>query len=448
MTRQSDTHPLTAAVPAAAPVLKTSARGAMALGLVFLLALFGAGGAWGYFAQLSGAVIAHGRVNVVGEPKTVQHLDGGVVDAIAVRSGDSVSAGQVLLRLDDALLSAAREVHEGRLIELVALRSRLLAERSGATGITWLEAPLEPIGLALSEEVRQSHQELLETRRATVEGQISLLDERIKRAENQLAGAQAQAQSIQRRMALVDEELAGVQSLDERGLTTTNRLMVLRREAEELGGRIAQIESEIEGARNVQQESVIQQLQTRRQFQETVLQQLRETEQSIASTSFDLRSTHERLERIEIRAPVAGIVHELSVATIGAVIAPGETLMQIIPQDGDLEVIGRVEPQFIDDLFPEQPAALRFAAFDMATTPELEGTLATISPDVLVDERTGFATYEVRVHVSPEELERLGGRAIIPGMPVDMFITTQPRSMWEYFSKPLTDQLARAFREP
>lgn len=427
--------------------LKTSARNLVGLGLTLFLVLFMAGGAWATFARLSGAVIASGQVVVLGKPKTVQHLDGGIVDKITVDNGDRVAQGDLLIRLDDTLLRANLKIYENRLREGLAQRARLVAERDAQDEIHWDDDLLNLLGVETVPAVRAGQQKLFEARRITREGQISQLREKVNQFENQTAGMEALKSSKRTQLVFLDEELASIRTLNEKGLSPKSQLMALERQREDIIGQIAERDAESARIQNAISETEIQILQIEREFRQTVLTELRQVEQEVNDMTQQLHATLEQLKRINITAPVSGIVHELSVFTIGGVIGPGDPVLQIIPQDGNFEIEANIEPQFVDELHPEQSARLRFSAFNQRTTPEIDGVLKTISANVVVNEQTGQSYYKVRIAIPDTELALLGGQTLISGMPVEAFIKTKDRTALNYLIKPLMDQINRAFRE-
>lgn len=434
--RHNDARPVT-----------TSSRAVVLSGLALFVLLFVAGGAWATYASLSGAVIAPGQVAVLGKPKTVQHLDGGIVAEIAVDNGDTVKKGDLLVRLDDTLLKANQAIYRNRLTEALARRARLAAERDDTEAIDWEHPAMDLFGLELPEGAQASQARLFETRSKTLSGQTSQLREKIAQYENQAKGIRALKGSKTKQLDLLEEELEGIRSLAEQGLTRKSQLMGLERQREEIIGETAEDDAELARIANAVSETEIAILQAGREFQEAVLDELAKTEAEINDMTEQLHATMEQLKRIDIRAPVAGIVHELSVFTIGGVIGPGSPILQIVPQDDGFEIEANIAPQFVDELYPGQPATLRFSAFNQRTTPELAGALKTISPNVIVNEQTGLSFYQVRLTVSDTELARLEGQAILPGMPVEAFIRTRDRTPLNYLLKPLTDQIKRAFKE-
>ncbi|MEM7070065.1 MAG: HlyD family type I secretion periplasmic adaptor subunit [Pseudomonadota bacterium] len=433
--------------PSGNPALKTSGQFVILSGFAIFILLFVAGGAWAMLANLSGAVIATGQVAVLGKPKIIQHLDGGIVAEIAVDNGHRVAKDDILIKLDDTLLTANSNIYKNRLLEAVAQRSRLVAERDDLAHVLWNDEVLPLFGMTISVEARQGQEKLFDARRATRDGQVSQLREQINQYQNQKKGINALNSSRDAQLGFLEEELTGVRSLNQQGLSPKSQLMALERQREEIIGLIAEQHAELARIQNSISEAEIQILQIGREFRQNVLTELRQAEQEVNEMTQQLHATYKQLERIDIKAPVAGIVHELSVYTIGGVIGPGNPVLQIIPQDEGFEIEANVEPQFVDEIHPGQSATLRFSAFNQRTTPELKGYVKGVSADVVVDEQTGLTFYKIRLGVSENELSRLNDQPLIPGMPVEVFIKTRERTAFNYLTKPLIDQINRAFRE-
>lgn len=429
-----------------APV-KTSARSVILVGLIGMLTLFGAGGAWAWYTTLSGAVIAQGTVVVSSKPKSIQHADGGIVAEIHVSDGDLVEEGERLITLNATLLESQLNIYRNRLRESLAQKMRLLAERDQRDEIAWDNSLLQSLKVESDTAVRDGQRKLFEARRKTRLGQIAQLEQQLEQLRSQFTGVEAVKASKNNQIGFLKEELSGIRSLSEEGLAPKSQLMALERQRESLTGQIAEHDAENARIQNSISEISIQILQIDREFRESVLSDLRTVEQEVNDTTQQLIATTEQLSRIEIRAPVKGTIHELSIFTIGGVISPANTIMQIIPFDDAFEIEADVEPQFIDDLFPGQPAMLRFSAFNQRTTPELRGELKAISASTITNQLTGLPYYKVYVSVPHTELALLNDQRVIPGMPVETFLQTSERSPISYLLKPLSDQFSRAFRE-
>ena len=409
--------------------------------------VFGLGGS-AAFVDVAGAVLATGAVSPQGRPKAVQHLDGGIVREIRVRNGSVVDKGDLLLRLDDTALRSAVEIHRNRLREGLARQARLQTERDGVAAIDWARATLPGLAeVGASADQRSAQQRLFNVRRAARGGQVSQRGEKVKQFQNQIAGTQGLIASKTEQAASIERELLGLRSLQKEGFVPATRILALEREQSALAGQVVEHRAELARIGNGIDETQIGVLQGEREFQENVLAELRQLTSEMADTSQQYRAAREQLSRVEIRAPESGVVHELNIVTVGGVVAPGATLMQLVSSAQGLVIDAGIEPQFIDQVLLGQTAVVRFPAFSRHSTPELTGTVATVSPTSVLDERSGAAFYRVEVQITAAELARLEPRALVPGMPVEVFVQTGERSILSYLVKPLRDQFQRALRE-
>ena len=429
------------------PTLKTASKGLVSSGLIAFAVLFLGCGLWMFFASIQGAVIASGTVSVLGKPKTIPHLDGGLVAEILVENGEVVDAGDVLVRLDDAMLKANIDIYKNRFREAVALRDRLSAEQQGLSVINWDDEIFEVNGILPSAEVRDGQNRIFQARRATKTGQVSQLNERILQLENQIEGLDALSNSKLSQISILNKEFEAISSLAEDGYASESRVLALQREIEEIKGQQFEHQAETSQVRNTISEVRVQIAQINREFDQAAITELREAELAIKDMEQEILATRVQLDRVDILAPIPGVIHEQSIFTIGGVIAPGAAILQIIPVDQAMEFEVNVQPQNIDQIFVGQDVSVLFSAFNARTTPQLNGTVKSVSLNTSVNEESGFAFYPVRVEVSTEELQRLGKQELISGMPIEAFFTTESRSPLNYLTKPLTDNINRAGRE-
>ncbi|MGV6849943.1 MAG: HlyD family type I secretion periplasmic adaptor subunit [Marinibacterium sp.] len=408
-------------------------------GLLVVLGLF-------HIVTIGSAVIATGQVVVQGKPRPVQSLETGVVEEIDVQDGDHVAAGEVVVRLDRTMTEINQSIIRGRLAELLARRARLEAEQQKLPTI----APLDvPPGLDAADVAGQlaGQQELFRSRRAVLEAQIAQLRERIAQHESEISGAQAQISATEDQIALVAHEVANLQVLSDKGLVPESRLLELQGREASLTGQLAQRRSDLERTRNKIRDAELKMLQTEREFHEQVVTELRDVTARADENLLELARITETLARLDVRAPVGGIVHEMQIRAAGSVVAAQETLLTLIPVSDGVEFELRVAPDAIDTVYVGQAARLRFPAFNQRTTPELHGTVASVSPDSVTDPYTGQSFYRVTVDISDAELARLKDAELIPGMPLEAFLQTGERSVLNFLIKPFTDQFSHAFRE-
>lgn len=417
------------------------------LGTIMLTGAVGGGVAWANYAMLSSAVIASGNVAVAGQPKSVQHLDGGIVSGIAISQGDTVEDGQLLIALDAITIEANLRIYERRLRSALVQRARLQAEleQRQRFDLPVAKAQEFDLGDLTAPGARQS--EMMAARAQNRQSEWAQYDEKLAQFGNQIAGVQGLMRQKVRQIEGYTGELNALKILVAKALAPKSRLMALERAEADLRGQVAEHLSEIARIKNSITEARLAQEQIAKTFRERVLEELETVEGSIDELTQQLQSTRSQLSRVEIRAPVSGTIHELNVFTIGGVVQPGQTVMQIVPASSDHELEVFVDPQSIDEIGPGQPVTIRFPAFHQSKTPELFGTVGTISPASVVDEQSGVAFYRVIVLLPPEQEARLNGKTLIPGMPVEAQFPTGERSVLSYLVKPLGDNLTKAFRE-
>jgi HlyD family secretion protein len=426
---------------------RRSIRLHLIVGLAVVVVLAGGLGGWASTAQISGALIAPGSVVVDSNVKKVQHPTGGVVGEVRARDGDLVKAGDVVVRLDDTVTKASLAIVVKTLDGLWARAARLQAEQQGLDDIVFPPMLLTRADDADVKNIMASEAKLFEVRTHGRIGQKAQLRERVTQLNEEIAGLTAQEKAKDKETALVEKELVGVRSLYEQHLVQLSRLTVLERDAARLAGDRAQYIAARAQAKGKITETELQIIQIDKDVVSEVSKDLRETNDKIGEFVERKVTAEDQLRRIEIRAPQSGMVLQSTVHTVGGVITAGDAVMMIVPQADDLSVEAKVNPQDIDKLQIGQKTLLRLSAFNQRTTPELNGLVTRVSPDVTTDQRTGQSYYTIRVSMAPEEIARLGEVKLIPGMPVEAFVQTGDRTLLSYLIKPLSDQLMRSFRE-
>ncbi len=396
--------------------------------------------------MISGAVIAPGQAVVRGKPKVVQSLDGGVVDEIFVKDGDVVKSGDILLRLDPTLLRINLDIFRNRLAEAVAREKRLEAEYLGLDEIE-IPAPIPQLGGISLDRHFAGQQEIFDARKDLLMGGRDRLRDRIAQFENQIEGMQGRIDSTKDQLGYVERELASARKLNESGLARESQVLALERSKSGFLGELSGLQSELSGIKNSISDAEMEVLQSERQFKEDVVTELREATATREEMVLQIVSVEKQLARIDITAPTDGIIHEMQVATVGGVVPPEATIMQVVPVSEGVEFEIRVDPKSIDQVYVGQRAHVVFPAFDMRTTPEIFGALAMIPPSTVTDPVTGQSYFRVGLSVPPEELRKLGDVDLIPGMPVEAFLEAGERSVLSYLTKPLVDQLRHAFRD-
>lgn len=431
-----------------APKATSDYRPVARMGYAVIALTFGIFGGWAALASIDSAVVASGLVSVESKRKAVQHLEGGIVREINVRDGVRVEAGQVLFRLDSTSSDANYEATRKQRNAMLAMEARLVAERDQASDVV-LPAELLAQSGSDAEMSRQIDDQLAQfnERRASIEGQVGVMRSRIEQYQSEIAGLDRERQSAQSQLYFIDDELAGVKTLAQKGLVPKTRVSSLEREKARLDGIVGRNQADSAKARNSIGEMELQIRQVHQQFQEDVGRQLLETRQKLSELNERLRITRDVLRRIDVTAPRSGTVHNLQVFTVGGVIRPGETLLEIVPDDDDLVVEAHVQVTDIDRVHSGLETEVRFPAFHSRTTPVIMGSLQDISRDRLVDETTRQPYFLAQVAVRDTDLPPDLKERLRPGMPAEVIFRTGERTVLDYLTRPLTEAVTTSFRE-
>ena len=427
----------------------SSVRHHIIVAAALAVALVAGVGGWATFTSFSGAVIAPGQLVVESEIKKVQHPIGGVVGALMVREGDRVKAGDVLVRLDETQTRANLDIVRKALNELSARRARDEAERDGISAVVFPTDLVtqrdnnSEIAALLVGEAR-----LFDARLAGREGQRAQLAERAAQLGEEITGLTEQVAAKGREITLIGDELKGVHGLYAKNLVPLSRVTALERDASRLSGERGQLVASIASARGKIAETRLQALQIDAEMRTEVGRDLAEIRGKWSELVEKRVAAEDQLKRIDLRAPQDGIVHQMTVHTVGGLVVPSEPAMLIVPNADRLLVEARIQPQDIDSVKLGQPAVLRLTAFNTRTTPEIDGTVARISADVSTDAKSGLSYYTVRVAIPQDRLAKLGAAIhLVPGMPVEAHLQIGERTVISYLTKPLIDQIAKAWRE-
>ena len=417
-----------------------SARVHVLAGLAVIVLVLGGTAVWAARTEISGAVVSSGLVVVESKVKKVQHPTGGVVSEITVKNGSRVKAGDLLVRLDETVSRANLQVITKQLDELVM--------RDGSSTIT----------LPDSYQGRESEPDIakriagetffFKSRRESLEGQKEQLGERVLQMKEEITGLGRQIKSKNSEIEIVQRELKGVAELEKLKLVTTMRVNQLRRDATRLEGELGQLESAAAQTKGRIAEIGVEMIRIDQEFRTSIIQELRDNTAQQAELVERRIAAEDQLKRIDIRAPQSGIVHQLEVNTVGGVINQSETLMLIVPEGEELTIEARIATHDIDQVLNgDKTAFVRFSAFDTHKTPELNGNIVSVSADLTVDQMTGVPYYLARILIPRTELARLKQKHLVPGMPAEIYVRTQNRTVLSYLFKPIEDQMERAFRE-
>ena len=430
---------------AKAPKLESQMRRRLLMGLVLTALLVGGLGGWGAVASISSAVIAPGLIVVDGHGKKVQHPTGGVIGEILVKGGSKVEAGEVVIRLDPTQTRAALGVVTSQQVQLEGRRARLAAERDQAKTVNFAKGYIE--SSAEAADIAESEQRLYAARISAKEGQKSQLAERIGQFRKEIEGLQSQLLAKETEVKLVTEEYERVNDMYKKQLTPITRVLTAERDVTRLQGEQGALVSNVARAKGQISETEVQIISLDQTMQSESMKELREVEARLAELAERRNAAQDQLDRIDIKAPRSGVVHELQVHTVGGVIQPAETLMTIIPSDDKLAVEVRIAPTDIDQVTIGQKATLRFSAFNQRTTPEFIGEIQQIAGDLTKEPQTGVSYYIARIAISEEHQDDVRALKLVPGMPVETFVETGSRTAISYLFKPFSDQISRAFRE-
>jgi HlyD family secretion protein len=423
------------------------------IGLAIIVLLVGGVGGWAATSHLAGAVIAPGTIVVESSVKKVQHPTGGVVGEILFKEGSEVEDGQVVLRLDDTITKSTLGVVRSQLDELMAREARLLAEREDADSIVFPKQLTDRGDDTSATTALSGEQKLFESRKSARIGQRSQLRERVAQLNEEIRGLSAQLAAKESELALIGTELSGVTELYRKNLVSISRYTQLQRDETRLQGERGQLIADTARARGKISETELQIIQVDQDFRTDVLKDLREAQGKIAELKERFTAAEDQLKRVDLRAPQAGIVHQLAVHTVGGVIANGETLMQIVPRADELVVEAKVAPNDIDQVAVGARAVVRIMAGNQRTQPEIIGVLIRVSADVAHEQQQQNspqppqAYYTVRIALPAAEVARLRDIRLVPGMPTEVFVQTHERTPLQYLLKPLREQIARTFRE-
>jgi len=420
------------------------------VGLRVLLAGLVLGGGWMTLMPLAGAVVVPGNLVVQSNVKTIQHPTGGVVAEIPVHNGMRVAVGDLLLRLDPTQAQASLQVVSKQLDESRARIARLIAERDG---LPQPEVPAELAGRLEENAVKDllvSEETQFKARASARYSQKDLLQSRVAQLGEQIGGLDAQVASKAKQLELIAGELTGVQDLYDKRLVPITRLTTLQREAARIEGERGQLISAIAETKAKVGEAQLQIVRIDQDFRTEVVKELGEVQGKEGELVQRGVAARDMLDRIELRAPTSGIVHQLAAHTVGGVIKAGDAIMEVVPDSDDLQVEARLQPNDIDQVRVGQKALIRFSAFNQRTTPQIVGLVSFVSADVSHDQTASAANvsfFTVRMTLPEDELRRLAGLQLVSGMPAEVFMQTGSRTMMSYLMKPITEQLQRAFVE-
>ncbi|MGZ5835787.1 MAG: HlyD family type I secretion periplasmic adaptor subunit [Xanthobacteraceae bacterium] len=404
-------------------------------------------GGWSVLMPLAGAVVVPGNLVVQSNVKTIQHPTGGVVAEIAVHNGQRVGTGDLLLRLDATQAQASLQMVSKQLDEVRARIARLVAERDSLPRLVVPAELAARSGDGIVDTLLMSEGSLFKARANARRSQTDLLQNRISQLGEEIGGLDAQVGSKAKQLQLIAGELSGVQDLYDKRLVPLTRLTTLQRESARIEGERGQLMSTIAETKSKIGEAQLQIVRLDQDFRTEVVKELGETQGKEAELVERGVAARDLLDRIEIRAPTSGVIHQLSAHTVGGVIRAGDSIMEVVPDSDNLQIEARLQPNDIDQVRTGQKAFVRFSAFNQGVTPQLTGAVTYVSADTSHDRQTNAPYFTVRVALSDDERRQLAGLQLVPGMPAEVFMQTGSRTMMSYLLKPIIDQMQRAFVE-
>jgi len=442
-----DNHAFSEIMPEKADLSFQSITGYLRIGYLALFILVAVIGSWAVFSNIQGAVIASGQVAVDQEPQILQHIEGGIVSEIYVKEGDFVEASSPVMKLDSTLIDANKIASETNYYANEALMSRLLAEQAQEAEIVWLDtldvAPNNPAIIT----AKATEMQLFLARRTALSGEVSQLEQRIVQFQDEDRGTVSEIGFTETELNLITPELSKLQRLLQRNLVPRTRLTELERQQTRLLNQRGQLQNRRALLAGSIQEAQISITQLFKARQEETLTLLSEARTRADSFNESLKVANSRTEQIFVRAPSSGFIHKMNVKTIGGVISAGQEIMQIIPKREKLILTAQVLPADIDQVSLGQATNVIFSSLNADAPPALAGIVRFISADSLINEIDGSPYFEVEVEIAPEEFSKLGGRVLQPGMPADIFIQTQERSVLQYLLDPLRKTISRTMRD-
>lgn len=416
-------------------------------GLTLIAVFAGFMALWSIATTVSSAVVAPGQFVVDTNVKKIQHPTGGVVGQLLVREGDRVAEGDLLIRLDETVARANLQVLVNQLDELASRKARLEAERDGKDAPAFLPQLLARSADANVARAIGAEQGLFQARRATRDSQRAQLTKRIAQLNEEISGLRSQREANARETQIISEELVGLRELYKKNLTPIMRLNALERQAVNLEGQRGQLTASIAQIEGKIAETELQIMQMAEDLRAETQKELRDVQDKTAELSERRVAAEDQLKRLELRTPIDGYVHQLSVHTVGGVITPGEPIMLIVPVREELVLEARVLPQDRDQLEINQKAAVRVSSSNRRNTPDLNGVVKRISADVSKETGSAATFYTARIAIPGEEIARLRGVQVAAGMQAEVFIEVGARTPLEYLLQPLLDLTSRAFRE-
>jgi HlyD family type I secretion membrane fusion protein len=424
------------------------ARKPIIIGMWATLLLFGSFIIWGSTAKIYSTAIANGKIVVDSNKKIIQHLEGGIIEEIYIKGGDKVSAGDKLIRLSETSAKANQELLNKQLFALKATKIRLMNERDNKEEIDFLEISKEYSQDQEFIKILDGELELFDIRKKSLNERIDILTQKKEQLKNEINGLKSQEKAVTQRIAMLSEESQSLDQLYKDGIISRSRYLELKKQKAELEGNKGQYEANISKVSQAISETELEIANIKTEKLNEILKELQEVQTKIADLEERTSASSDVLTRTLITAPVSGIINNLKYHTKGGVISPGAEILEIIPQDEELIVEVRVNPQDIDVVTIGLDSKVRLSAYKSKAVPMLAGQVTNVSADSFEDQQSGLSFFVARIKINDEELSKLTGDVrLYPGMPVESYIVTGSRTFLQYLFDPITISMRRAFRE-
>lgn len=427
--------------------VNTDSRSYTRMGWVIVIAGMGGFIFWASLAPLDKGVPLSGTVIVSTNRKTIQHPNGGTVDAILVKEGQKVKAGQDLVHLNEVQASADAETRRVQYFSARAAEARLIAERDGKEAIEFPSelSPEKDDPRVASNIAMQEH--LWNSRMAAIKSELAALDQTVLGVKLQASGLEGSRDNKKRQIEFLREQIEGTRELVNEGLVPRNRLLELEQSYAQIGSAISEDIGNIGRAQRQIAEFGLRRVQRHQEYQREVRSQLADVQKEAESLANQLRSLDYDLANVVVRAPVDGTVVGLSIFTLGGVVSPGAKMMDIVPSGDALDIEGQLPVHLIDKVHTDLPVELIFSAFNQNQTPQVPGVVTHVSADRFADERTGMPYYRMKAKVAPEGMKLISDLKVRPGMQVEIFVKTGERTMMNYILKPMSDHFRTSMTE-
>lgn len=417
------------------------------LGYVSIALVFGGFGIWASMAPLDRAAVASGQVAVESDHKAVQHLEGGIVLEILAKETQQVKAGAVLFRLQPTQAQANTDILRKQLDAALAEEARLVAEQTNATTIAFPASVLARRGVQETATAIADQQRQFIERRSSLASQVNVLNSQIAQQQQELAGRDRQRGSLAEQLASLTTQMNNVRPLLDKGFYPRNKFLELDRERAKIEGDLGAAGADVARLGQLIQQSQLHIGQAQQKYDGEISQQLDKARAKLSDLREKLLIAEDVLRRIDVRAERDGIVMNMKVRTVGAVVKPGDTLAEIVPVGEGLNVMARVSPRDIESVMVGQKAEVRFPNFSSRQTPTILGRIENISADSMIDDTTKQPYYSAKIVIDYTTLSPEIAQRILPGMQADVLISTGERTVLEYLVGPLVNSLAKTFRE-